>query len=112
MQMRSDEPQVTAISEEEWSRLPSRMNPPSHWDRVLDQLADGHALRITLSDPARVRGAKTALGKRAKRRGLELEFKTIMDGVNELAVRAVTTHLPEEHKATRGRPRKEKVVQE
>lgn len=104
----------------QWNEVESRQfehypapqqKDPDDLDRVMDALAAGKTIEITVQNEADVRGRRMALGRRAKRRGFSVEMRyagskiIVRRGVDRAAETGTTPgHDPGQVKGTR-RPR-------
>ncbi len=55
---------------------PTPLKGPDELDAVLDSVAAGKTVEITLVDDSVIRGRRLALGRRAKARGLTLQMRS------------------------------------
>lgn len=75
---------IERYSQEAWDQLPpANQRKPSQWDGLLDEVQAGEVMLIK-GDQKEQRGARIALGRLAKARGITLEYRPAPDG---LAVR-------------------------
>jgi len=54
--------------------------PRSPYDDLLDEVAQGQPMRVESTDPKEVRGAKMAISRRAKRRGVPITYQALTNG--------------------------------
>ncbi len=54
--------------------------PRSPYDDLLDQVAQGQPMRVESADPKEVRGAKMAISRLAKRRGVPITYQALTNG--------------------------------
>ena len=63
---------------------------PDDLDRVMDALAGGRTVEITVNNESDVRGRRMALGRRAKQRGFSIEMRY---AANKIIVRRSNTPI-------------------
>jgi len=54
--------------------------PRSPYDALLDDVAQGQPMRVEVGDPKELRGAKIAISRLAKRRGVPITYQTLTNG--------------------------------
>ncbi len=74
------------ISPEDWQKLEASTKR-SPWDELLDEVSAGKIMQIDMADSKQQRGTRMALSRRAKQRGIALEYRPTETG---LAVRQNT----------------------
>jgi hypothetical protein len=74
------------ISPEDWHKLKSSTKR-SPWDELLDEVSAGKIMQVDIADLKKQRGTRMALSRRAKQRGIALEYRPTETG---LAVRQNT----------------------
>jgi len=91
------------ISPEDWQKLESSTKR-SPWDELLDEVSAGKIMQVDMDDPKKQSGTRMTLSRRAKQRGITLEYRPTETG---LAVRQ-NTDLPASTsgQSKRGRKRK------
>jgi hypothetical protein len=97
------------ISPEDWQKLESSTKQ-SPWDEFLDAVSAGKIMQVDMDDPKKQRGTRMTLSRRAKQRGITLEYRPTATG---LAVRQ-NTDLPASTSgpSKRGRKRKTTLTEE
>lgn len=83
---------------------PKALKGPHDMDAVLDAVAAGKTVEVTLADDSVVRGRRMSLGRRAKARGLVLQMRS---QANKLIVRQEGSAEPQPEKPQGSRKRKD-----
>ncbi len=83
---------------------PQPLKGPDDMDAVLDAVAAGKTVEVTLADDSVVRGRRMSLGRRAKARGLVLQMRA---QANKLIVRQEGAAEPQPEKPQGPRKRKD-----
>lgn len=70
-------PEFRRISLEEWAQYPTKpAGKPDEWEDVMAALQAGEAIALTASDEKHLKGMRIGLGRRAKQRGIQLEYRS------------------------------------
>ncbi len=97
------------ISPEDWQKLESSTKQ-SPWDELLDKVSAGKIMQVDIADSKQQRGTRMALSRRAKQRGITLEYRPTETG---LAVRQNTdAPASTSGQSKRGRKRKSTATDE
>ncbi len=97
------------ISPEDWKTLESSAKK-SPWDELLDEVSVGKIMQIDIADSKQQRGTRMSLSRRAKKRGITLEYRPTETG---LAVRQNTdSPAANSGQSKRGRKRKSTLTEE
>ncbi len=65
--------------------------PRSPYDDLLDEVAQGQPMRVESADPKDLRGAKMAISRLAKRRGVPITYQALTNGFAILPAEAAST---------------------
>ncbi len=97
------------ISPEDWQKLQASTKR-SPWDELLDAVSAGKIMQVDIADSKQQRGTRMTLSRRAKQRGITLEYRPTDTG---LAVRQNTdTPASNSGQSKRGRKRKTTLTEE
>ncbi len=97
------------ISPEDWQKLEASVKR-SPWDEFLDAVSAGKIMQIDMADLKKQRGTRMTLSRRAKQRGIALEYRPTETG---LAVRQNTdSPASMSGQSKRGRKRKTTLTEE
>jgi len=64
--------------------------PRSPYDDLLDEVAQGQPMRVESTDPKEARGAKMAISRLAKRRGVPIVYQALTNGFAVLPAEAAS----------------------
>jgi len=64
--------------------------PRSPYDDLLDDVAQGQAMRIESNDPKELRGARMSISRLAKRRGVPITYQALTNGFAVLPAEAAS----------------------
>ena len=68
--------QWNEVDPDQFEQYPApQQKQPDELDRVMEALADGKTVEITVQNEGDVRGRRMALGRRAKQRGFTIEMR-------------------------------------
>jgi len=96
------------ISPEDWQKLEASVNR-SPWDELLDKVSAGKIMQVDMDDPKKQRGTRMTLSRRAKQRGITLEYRPTETG---LAVRQNDSPAATSGQGKSGRKRKSTATDE